>query len=405
VGFIYLNTVVWNDFKTTGEFERFIARYEKDVLPFENTPQPSVEAVRMQVSIEPAVPRLTARGTYVLRNLTGAPLTHAHVRFLGGLEILELSIEGAQLERDFPGYGYEIWRFDRPLPPGERRTLTFATRIYKRGFTNEGPQTRIVANGTFVLNQQFAPLLGMDRSELLEDPATRRRLGLPAKLDARSRDDPAARRRNYVGADWVRTDLTVITDADQSPVAPGRVVSDQSRDGRRSVRFRSDGPILNFFSIQSARYVVLRDRHAGVDIAVYHHPGHGRNVPRMIKALKAGLDYAQANFSPYQFSQISIVEFPAYGDYAQSFPQTIPYSENAGFIADLRSARGVDYVSALTTHELAHQWWAHQLIGADAEGAELLSETLAEYTSLMVMQRLYGPRRCIGCCASTWSAT
>jgi aminopeptidase N len=47
-------------------------------------------------------------------------------------------------------------------------------------------------------------------------------------------------------------------------------------------------------------------------------------------------------------------------------------------------------VTALTAHELAHQWWAHQLIGADAEGARTLSETLAEYTSLVVLEKLHG---------------
>jgi aminopeptidase N len=39
---------------------------------------------------------------------------------------------------------------------------------------------------------------------------------------------------------------------------------------------------------------------------------------------------------------------------------------------------------------MGHQWWAHQVIGADMQGGTMLSETLAQYSALMVMKRLYG---------------
>jgi aminopeptidase N len=48
----------------------------------------------------------------------------------------------------------------------------------------------------------------------------------------------------------------------------------------------------------------------------------------------------------------------------------------------------VTYVGA---HELGHQWWAHQVIGADEQGATMLDETLAQYSALMVMKHMYGP--------------
>jgi aminopeptidase N len=45
----------------------------------------------------------------------------------------------------------------------------------------------------------------------------------------------------------------------------------------------------------------------------------------------------------------------------------------------------------IVSHELAHQWWAHQIIGADMQGATSLSETLAQYSALIVMEKTYGP--------------
>jgi len=36
---------------------------------------------------------------------------------------------------------------------------------------------------------------------------------------------------------------------------------------------------------------------------------------------------------------------------------------------------------------MAHQYWAHQLIGANVEGSTMLSESFSEYSSLMVMKK------------------
>jgi aminopeptidase N len=40
---------------------------------------------------------------------------------------------------------------------------------------------------------------------------------------------------------------------------------------------------------------------------------------------------------------------------------------------------------------MSHQYWAHQVIGADMQGMTMTSETLAQYSALMVMKHLYGP--------------
>ena len=39
---------------------------------------------------------------------------------------------------------------------------------------------------------------------------------------------------------------------------------------------------------------------------------------------------------------------------------------------------------------MAHQWWAHQVIGADMQGSTLLSESFAQYSAMRVMEQMYG---------------
>jgi aminopeptidase N len=45
----------------------------------------------------------------------------------------------------------------------------------------------------------------------------------------------------------------------------------------------------------------------------------------------------------------------------------------------------------VTAHEVAHQWWAHQVVGADVQGANMITESLSQYSALMVMEQEYGP--------------
>ena len=151
-----------------------------------------------------------------------------------------------------------------------------------------------------------------------------------------------------------------------------------------------DSPILDFFAFQSARYAVKRDKWNDVNLEIYYQPGHEYNLDRMMAATKASLDYYSRNFGPYQHKQFRIIEFPRYATFAQSFPNTIPYSESIGFIARLDKDTNIDYPFYVTAHEAAHQWWAHQVIGGDVQGSTLLSETLAQYSALMVMKQKYG---------------
>ena len=135
---------------------------------------------------------------------------------------------------------------------------------------------------------------------------------------------------------------------------------------------------------------VDRDQWNGIKLEVYSHPEHQWNVPRMMQSMRKTLEYASANFGPYYHKQARIIEFPRVASFAQAFPGTMPYSESIGFVADLRDPDKIDHVFYVVAHEIAHQWWAHQVIGARMQGATFLSETLAQYTALMVMEKEYG---------------
>ncbi|MEM6379799.1 MAG: M1 family aminopeptidase, partial [Bacteroidota bacterium] len=83
-----------------------------------------------------------------------------------------------------------------------------------------------------------------------------------------------------------------------------------------------------------------------------------------------------------------IIEFPRYRKSAQAFSGTMPYSEALGFVKNLEDKNENNVVDWVVAHEMAHQWWAHQVTGANMQGAEMLSESFAEYSSLMTMKSI-----------------
>lgn len=389
--YAWYNTNVLNEYETSSARDEFAAEYEKKFLKYAALPHPSISKAVLNVALYPSETRAVVNGSYVISNLSPGPIRDVHIRMPPeNLELLGLAFPGAKLRFEDKDYGYRIYALDAPMQPGETRTLSFQTRRWQKGFRNAGNDTRLVRNGTFLNNMEIAPAIGMNRMGLLQERSKRRKYGLPADQRPPKLEDLSATRRSYFGDGWSTADITVSTEADQTPIAPGKKVSDSVGGGRRTARFVSDAPILTFFSIQSARYAEKHRNHKGVDLAVYYHPGHAWNVDRMLDALAGAMDYYQASFGPYQFDQARIIEFPGYETFAQAFANTMPYSEAIGFVADTSNPEKIDYVTYITAHELGHQYWAHQIIGAEMQGGTMLSETLAQYSALMVMKHRYG---------------
>ncbi len=402
-GWIFYNTNVLNEYRPSIAAEKYLADMEKALLKYDGAPMPKITDVVLAVDLHPHEHEASAIGTYSIENRSGAPLTEIHLLWPRDLTLDRVEIDGASLEQDFadgkPGFPFQIWSFAQPMQPGERREIRFATRIEHKGFRNSGVLTSVNDNGTFINDRDIAPVLGFDRSVTLQDRNLRRKYGLPPDLRMAKLEDDSALAVSYIrhDADWVNADITVSTVANQTPIAPGYLVSDETKDGRRTARFRTDAPILNFFSMQSADYEVKRDKWNDIDLAVYYDERHPYNVDRMIRAMKVSFEVFEREFSPYQFKQMRILEFPRYASFAQAFANTVPYSEAIGFISrydDKEAALDtskIDFVTYVIAHELAHQWWAHQVIGADMQGSTMLSETFASYSALLVMEEIDGP--------------
>jgi ABC-2 type transport system permease protein len=111
----------------------------------------------------------------------------------------------------------------------------------------------------------------------------------------------------------------------------------------------------------------------------------------MVRSVQASLHYYTQKFGPYPYRHLTIIERSGPAGELNAEPTTIDYGEPFT-LSNLRdNPWALDIVYFALAHEVAHQWWgAAQLIPAYVEGGLLLSETLANYSGLKIMEETYG---------------
>jgi ABC-2 type transport system permease protein len=400
-GWIWYNTEVLNSLAGPADAKRIQADYEKSYKPLDKLPQPRVRSVKYTIDVFPSTRNVNIRGEEIISNPYPHALDEIHFS-LDPRYDTSIEIPGAALAKDDQRLSYRIYRFTSPLQPSEERSLHFTVKSKNRGFENNVSNPQIVQNGTFLSNlgplvtgaNYLAPIVGYNYWRELTDSADRRKFGL-AEVDlmpSPERNCTDDCRDTYIPghSDWVDISAVISTTPEQIAVAPGSLVHEWQEDGRHYFEYKLDHPSMNLFCFASARYEVALEDWNGIKLEVYYLKEHPWNVPRMINSMKRSLDYYIKSFGPYAHKEARIVEFPRVAGFAAAFPGTMPYSESFGFIANLNHPDDIDTVFYVVAHEMAHQWWDEQVIGANMEGATLLSETLAQYSALMVMEKEYG---------------
>jgi hypothetical protein len=392
----YYNAHVLNEYNTAADRRHQLADYEKQFKQYEKLDQPKVTAVDTAIDIYPSQRSFTGTGRFTLQNKSGHPISQIHITDQHD------SVSRVHFDRSFrlvsssPRNLYSIYELEQPLQAGEVVMLTFSVGRISKGFRDGNESPEFAFNGTF-FGQEFFPDIGYDPGIEIDDPRRRREEHLAALEEMPQRGDPRSSRINLFTAnsDWITYHTVVSTSGDQLAIAPGYLMRSWQKDGRRFYEYGMGSThILDFFAYLSARYAVRKEDYAGlggpISLEVYYDPAHTFNVDEMLEASREGLAYFEKNFSPYQFKQYRILEFPRYRTFAQSFPNTVPFSESIGFISRVLKPTDVDLTLFVTLHELGHQWWGHQLIGGLVQGSNMMAETLAQYSAYMVMQHRFG---------------
>jgi len=395
-GFVYYNTQVLNTYESSDEQEDMQVDYEKKFKKYENIAQPRYTAFNYNIDIYPEERSLTAKVEAWAKNKSNTPITEVHFTMPQLTDSIKITIPGAKLKLNEKKLYYRIYTLASPLAPNDSIKINIDQWSITKGFENEVSFTQLTQNGTFFNNSDLLPTFGYNKDYEIRDKNRRIKLKLPKRerMPKLNDNNLAARANTYISndSDWVTVNTTISTSADQTAVAPGSLIKKWTEGGRNYFNYRLDQKSLNFYSFISARYEVARKKWNGIDLEVYYDKQHAYNVPNMLKSMQKSLEYYTANFGPYYQKQCRIIEFPRYQSFAQAFPGTMPFSEGIGFIIDLRDVTkdDIDQVFYVVAHEMGHQYWAHQVCGANMQGSEMMSEGFSQYSALMVMEKEYG---------------
>ncbi|MEZ4991590.1 MAG: peptidase M1 [Saprospiraceae bacterium] len=298
------------------------AEYEKKYSRYARVYQPKITDVEYHVDLFPEKRSATAQGLFQIRNKSPETIDSLYVNYSFSQkegELVKFTIDGQSPESILYDsvHQFEIYHLPRPMLPGDSATLEIEVNLAYQGFPNEGYQREIIHNGSF-LNSGIFPTFGYNNQKEISSDLQRKKHGLEPKDYVAPPPTDSFGLRNLLfedDADFVTFEAVISTSPDQIAMAPGRLEEEWEENGRRYFRYRNRGLIQNFFNISSARYAVEEDTWHGangqeVKIQIYHHPTHNYNLDRLNESVKASMDYFNANFSPFQFQQMRILEFP-----------------------------------------------------------------------------------------------
>lgn len=399
--FIFYNINILNSYLSQSEKMTYRANYEKTLKQFEKDLQPKMVDVYLEVELYPAERDFTAEGYYILTNDQPEPIKSISVQKWGDKQIkLEyVKFEGeTAIDSTYADFDYYIYDLMKPLEEGDSIKMNFKQNFVTSGFVVNNSSIRIVHNGIFLDNQHL-PKIGYNDKFELDDVVDRKDFGLGTQEGRSKRSDAQNSTFKDYGVDDNEINLEVIvgTASTQRALAPGNLLKEWKKGDRNYYHFKMSEPMMNLYSINSAKYEVYKDQWGAqssedrtpVELEILYHKGHETNLHRMMNAMKSALDYYDREFSPYQYEQLRIVEFPRYIEFAQSFANMIPFSEAIGFILDIDDEEDVDVVFFITAHEVAHQWWGHQVTVSNTQGSLMIIESLAQYSALMVLKNQF----------------
>jgi ABC-2 type transport system permease protein len=391
-GFVYYNTQVLNPYRSSDETEQLSADFEKKYSKYKDAVHPKVTDAKYYIDIYPNKRDIYVKADIELTNESSEAIDSLHF-FNGEGWDTKLSIPNAKPVYKDTTYLYTIYQLSPPLQPGEKTIIKLDNKFITKGFENGRGSTMIVKNGTFFNNGNILPTMGYNEGYELSDKNTRKKYDLEPKerTPKLSAELSELHNRNYISngqSDYINVETVISTIKEQTAIAPGSLIKKWEENGRDYYHYKTDTPSLNFYSFMSADFEIKKRKWNGIDIEVYYDEKHPENVDMMLDAVERSLVYYTENFGPYFHKQCRIIEFPRYASFAQAFPGTMPYSEAIGFIINLEDETENNIVDAVIAHEMGHQWWAHQVIGANMQGGTMMSESFAEYSSLMTIKNI-----------------
>lgn len=388
---IWLGTKAMDGYKHRDEKKAIsqLVNYEKQFRRFYSIPQPIVVNIETRLDLYPKENQYIINGSYTLENKSGIPINEILINFSEDFDLQQVKFIFQDRQQEIREQ-FQVIKLSVPMLPQQRAKLEFTLSYRWLPVNGHKPLNAIVENGSFMRISRYYPQIGYQAGNELDDKAERVRRGLgaptgPAPLDAPRKNEK----------DFLDLDMVISTDGDQTAIGVGELVKHWKEGSRAYFQYKASS-IPFRFAVSSARYALKQENHHGRSIEIYYHPSHQENVAHLMANAKTTLDYCEENFGPYPFNTVRFAEVSGFtrGFNATAYPASIFMTEDMAFHCNIKADQQQDVINELAGHELAHMWWGNSQINPDdREGSVMLTETLAMYTELMLLKKMYGSKK------------
>jgi ABC-type Na+ efflux pump permease subunit len=357
--------------------------WAKNLKTWMDAPLPDIARADVRLKLDPPRHWLASEGTFTLVNPLETPL--AQIPVTGGLhwEHLSWTMNG---QAYVPEDSRRLFVFTPPQPLARGDSVVIGWRWDGRfpgGVTKNGGNTSefVLPSGVVLtgFSPSFAPVLGF-----MEDVGETKD----------NRTDPrhyprdywkGITRAGYGATAWYPARIAITGPAAYTLNSVGVCTSNAVKDGRRTQVWETDHPV-KMLNVVCGRWKVKE----GKGTTLFFYPGHPYNIDEMSATLDAARRWYSEWFLPYPWRELRLSEFPGLAGYAQGFGTNITFSEKIGFLTKNDDRANATFL--VTAHEAAHQWWGNILTPANGPNADILSEGMSHFSTLLLFEKVKGPR-------------
>ncbi|HYM79878.1 MAG TPA: ABC transporter permease [Candidatus Limnocylindria bacterium] len=366
--------------------------WKQNVATWRDAPLPAVTAVDLDLELEPRRRFFRARGEYRFVNSLATPLRK--IPLTGGFhwDSLTWTMNGRAYEPENRSRLY-VFTPPAPLQPGDSVTIGFRHQgRFPNGISrNGGRQNEFILPAGVVLTgfdgASVVPMLGFDPEIGVKEDENRAE---PREYPDDYHHGPTAPFL-ALGVRPFSTRIRVTGPSEYRYNATGVLVTEATRNGRRTALWESDHPV-RLFNVVAGRWKTKQ----GDGATIYYHPAHTYNVDEMLQALVSARRFYSEWFAPYPWRELRLSEFPNLATYAQGPPTNITFSEGIGFLT--KSEPKSNAAFWITAHEAAHQWWANILMPGFGPGNVILSEGMSHYSTMLLTDQVKGAQQRMAFC-------
>jgi hypothetical protein len=390
---IYYQTKTVGNYVSNNDHNQWKANYEDTYGKYQGLKQPTVIDVTTEIDLFPSERRYVLKGKFILQNKTEQLISEVLINTHKDVTYTNVELKNATLKTFDPSFNQYIFTLNEPLQPLETVELTFNASRTHNGYNGTITDSFVTKDFVYFLDVRYVPKVGFSKHLTLKNEMLRAHYGLIPLPPEKTIEEDIIRYNGDFSFQyqWATIETKISTHIDHIAVAPGELLRHVVLNNRNVYHYKTVDAVRHIQAIVSGKLSLSQRMLDGTNLEVYHLEKHTKIAQEHLDSMADTLAYGNKHFGQYQAKQLRVIEMPnVLKTPGYAMPQTILLDERYGFSVDRKNTKAFDHLYRRTSHETAHQWWAHSLDSAITEGSSVLSETISNYTQAQLLKQKYG---------------